>query len=140
MSSFYFYIVIPGLDSFFRDKVTGKLRKELIFIVDNGPTEQPSSPMVQMGLVRFLRFFKLNKVTQVSFAENHSKRNYVERVHAEENRWLSKHGVFKTNCVHSNATAGSEEHRQNIEHMEAEAVQCLNHASFGAILFSASEA
>lgn len=31
---------------------------------------------------------KLHKLTQVSFAEYHSKRNYVERVHAEENRVL----------------------------------------------------
>ena len=47
--------------------------------------EQPSSPMVQMCLPRLLHFLNLEKVTQVSFAEYHSKRNFVERVHAEEN-------------------------------------------------------
>lgn len=44
------------------------------------------SPLVQMCLVRLLRFLQLNKIIQVSFAEYHSKRNFVERVHAEGKR------------------------------------------------------
>ncbi len=36
-----------------------------------------------------------SQVKQVSF-EYHSKRNFVERVHAEENRVLSKHGPIKS--------------------------------------------
>ena len=47
-------------------------------MVDNGPAEQPNNAMVQMCLVRLLTFLKLKKITQVSFAEYHSKRNFVE--------------------------------------------------------------
>ena len=83
-----------------------------------------------MYLVCLLRFLNLEKVTKVSFAEYHSKRNYVERVNAEENRVLSKHGIFKSNCIHSSATIGSEEYKQNMEHMASEFAQCVNHASF----------
>lgn len=67
---------------------TGCLKNKFTFVVDNGPAEQPSSPMVQMCLVRLLLWLKLEKIVQVSFVEYHSKRNYVERVHAEENRVL----------------------------------------------------
>ena len=74
----------PELDSYFRDNCTGKLKKEFIFIVDNGPAEQPSSAMVLMCLVRLLKLLKLDKITQISFAEYYSKMNFVERVHAEE--------------------------------------------------------
>ena len=57
-----------------------------------------------------LKCLKLEKIIQVSFGEYHRKRkrNYVERVHAEENRVLSKHRPFKSNCVHPNATTGSQ--------------------------------
>jgi len=37
----------------------------LTFIVNNGPVEQPSCPLVQMCIVRFLNFLKLDKVIQV---------------------------------------------------------------------------
>ena len=100
-------LTLPGLDSFFRDPLNGKLRKEMVFIVDNGPSEQPSSYIVQMCLVRLVAFLKLNKVTQVAFAEYHSKRNFVERVHAQENQALYKHGSFKSHAVHERAATGS---------------------------------
>ena len=110
-------LTLPGLDSFFRDPLNGKLKKEMVFIVDNGPSEQPSSYIVQMCLVRLVAFLKLNKVTQVAFAEYHSKRNFVERVHAQENQALYKHGSFKSHAVHERAATGSKMHRENMEHM-----------------------
>ena len=75
-------MTLPSLDSFFRNPSTGKLKGEIILVVNNGPSEQPSSPLVQMLLVRLLKFLKLKKIVQVSFAESHSKRNFVERVHS----------------------------------------------------------
>ena len=62
-------------------RTTGKLKQESTFIVDNGPAEQPCCPLVQMCMVCFLKL-----EIQVSFAEYYSKRNFVERVLAEENR------------------------------------------------------
>ena len=83
-----------------------------------------------MCLVRLVAFLKLNKVTQVAFAEYHSKRNFVERVHAQENQALYKHGSFKSHAVHEHATAGSKMHRENMEHMCEEVRKCLEQASF----------
>lgn len=57
---------------------------EKALVVDNGPAEEPSSHIVQMCIVRLLNFLKLDKVSQISFAEYHSKRNFVERVHRGE--------------------------------------------------------
>ena len=73
-----------------------------------------------MSIVRLLNFLKLDKVTQVSFAEYHSKRNFVERVHAEENRVLSKHGPFHSKPIHKNASVGSNEHMENMESVAEE--------------------
>lgn len=126
MNEILHLLTIPGLDSLFRDEKTGCLKKEFIFVVDNGPAEQPSSPLVQMCLARLLNFLKLDKITQVSFAEYHSKRNYVERVHAEENRVLSKHGPFSSKGIHSQASPGTVEHAENMEHMANEVRKCLN--------------
>ena len=71
------------------------------------------------------------KVVQVSFTEYNSKRNFVERVHAEEYRVLSKHGPFHSKAVHGQAAAGSKEHLENMEQM-AEAVRsCIAQGSFG---------
>ena len=131
LNELFLLLTLPALDSFFRNPITGKLKQEFTFIVDNGPAEQPCCPLVQMCMVRFLKFLKLEKVIQVSFAEYHSKRNFVERVHAEENRVLSKHGPFKSDSIYPNATTGSNEHRQNMEHVASEAIQCINRASFG---------
>ena len=123
-------LTLPALDEFFRDKNTGKLKTEWTFVVDNGPAEQPSSPLVQMCLVRLLNFLKLHKIKQVSFAEYHSKRNFVERVHAEENRVLSKHGPF-SKVVYPKASTGSKEHRANMERMTKEIRGCIIQGSFG---------
>ena len=104
-------LTLPGLDSFFRDPSNGKLKKEMVFIVDNGPAEQPSNYIVQMCLVRLVALLNLNKVTQVAFAEYHSKRNFVERVHAQENQALYKHVLSRHLSVanHCSATVGLRE-------------------------------
>ena len=74
----------PSLDKYFRNPKTGSLKEELVFIVDIGPAEDPLSPLVQMLVVHLLKLLILDKVTQVSFAEYHSKRNFFERVAAED--------------------------------------------------------
>ncbi len=122
---------LPALDPFFRDEQTGGLKKEFVFVVDNGPAEQPCNPLVKMCLVRLLNVLQLHKVKQVSFAEYHSKRNFVERVHAEENRVLSKHGPFSSRSVHHTAAPGTKDHRENMEAMAAEVKKCLVQATFG---------
>ena len=100
-------------------------------MVDNGPSEQPSSPLVQMVLVKLVRLLNLDKITQVSFAEYHSKRNYIERVHAEENRVLSSHGPFCSKVPNKQATPGTLEHKQNMENMAEEVKKCITQGSFG---------
>lgn len=126
-----YLLTLSSLDCFFRDQKTGSLKKEFNFVVDNGPSEQPSSPLVQMVLVRLVRLLNLDKVTQVSFAEYHSKRNYVERVHAEENRVLSSHGPFSSKVPNKQATPGTLEHKQNMENMAEEVKKCIAQGSFG---------
>ena len=72
-----FYLMsIPALDGFFRNPNTGKLKEIMGFIADNSPSEAPSNFLVRMLLVRFLKFLDLDKVTQRSFAEYLSKRNF----------------------------------------------------------------
>lgn len=82
-------------------------------------------------LVTLLRLVNLDKVTQVSFAEYHSKRNYVERVHAKENRVLSSHGPFSSKVPHKQVTPGTPEHKENMENMVEEARKCIAQGSFG---------
>ena len=64
-----YLMTIPSLDKFFRNLETGKLKEIMGFVVDNGPLEAPGSFLVQMLLVRLLKFLDLDKVTQRSFAE-----------------------------------------------------------------------
>ena len=131
LNEILYMLTLPALDDLFRDRNTGKIRREWIFVVDNGPAEQPKSPLVKMCLVRLLNFLRLHRITQVSFAEYHSKRNFVERVHAEENRVLSKHGPFDSKQMHPLASTGTKEHKENIEKMCDDIRKCLLHASFG---------
>ena len=70
--------------------------------------------------------FNLDKVVQKSFAEYHSKRNFVERVHAVENEALSKHGPFNSHQVHGHAKTGSQEHKKNMLAMAKDIERCLN--------------
>ena len=131
MNELLLLVSLPALDKFFRNPSTGTLKSEFTFVVDNGPAEQPSSFLVQMCMVRLLRFLKLDKITQVSFAEYHSKRNFVERVHAEENRVLSAHGPFQSKSVHRQAAVGTNEHLENMEAMAEEVKKCISQATFG---------
>ena len=101
-----------------------------MLVVDNGPSEQPSSPIVQMLLVRLLKFLQLKKIVQVSFAEYHSKRNFVERVHSVENFALSRHGPFSSRMLHQDSPPGSREHKENMEAMAGEVQQCLNSCQY----------
>jgi hypothetical protein len=122
----------PSLDKFFRNPNTGNLKSEFIFVVDNGPAEDPSSPLVQMLMARMLKFLKLDKVIQVSFAEYHSKRNFVERVHAVEDKLLARHGPFSSHAIHSNIniTPGSQEHVENMENMSEAVINCLKQGRY----------
>ena len=79
----------------------------------------------------YYNFLKLDKITQVSFAEYHSKRNFVERAHAEENRVLSKHGPFDSKSVHKHAITGTKEHKENMEEVAREMEKCIREGSFG---------
>ena len=55
-----FYLMsISSLDTYFRNPDTGNLKEVMGFIVDNGPSEAPSSFLVQMLLVRFLKFLNV---------------------------------------------------------------------------------
>ncbi len=99
--------------------------------MDNGPAEQPASVLVQMCAVRLVAFLHLDKLTQISFAEYHSKRNFVERAHAAENEALSRHGPYSSNTPNPKARIGSVQHKENMEHMAAEVQHTLRGATFG---------
>lgn len=120
----------PSLDHLFRNPDTGKLKKHFAFIVDNGPSEAPSNPLVQMWLVRLARVLKLKSITQKSFAEYHSKRNLVERVHAVQNHALSNE-QFSSKGIYSEYEKGDEKHKANMEHMVEEVRKCLASTQYG---------
>lgn len=111
------------------------LKSIFIFIVDKGPAEQPSSTLVQMLLIRLLRILNLDKITQVSFAEYHSKRNFVERVHAIEDEALSRHGPFSAYKLLNDKgiQPGSSKHRANMDEVAKDVTSCLNQTRFGGI-------
>ena len=52
-------------------------------------------------------------------------------MHAEENRVLSTHGPFTSQGIHKNRVVGSNEHKENMEHMDEEVRKCLQTATFG---------
>ena len=120
-----YLMMLPHLDGHFRDPNTGKLKQSFVFVVDNG-VDMPRSPLVQMLLVRLLRYFGLKKICQVSFAKYHSKRNPVECVHASEEKALAKHGPFKT-PKHAPHT---EEHKVDMEEMAEEVCIVFGQAKF----------
>ena len=74
-----------------------------------------SSYLVQMWLVRLARVLGLKSVTRKSFADYHSKRNQVERVHDVQNQALSNK-IFKSDSIHKDLNIGDEKHRENMEH------------------------
>lgn len=126
----FLLMCIPSLDKFFCNQETGKLKEIMGFIVDNGPSEAPSNLLVQMLLVRLLNFLDLDKITQRSFAEYLSKRNFVECVHTVENKVLSDHGPFSCHWVHERASPGSKEHSKNMEYMANEVINCISKGIF----------
>ena len=106
----------PSLDRLYRKPDTGKLKKHFEFIMNNGPSEAPSNPLVQMWLVHLARVLKLKSITQKSFAEYHSKRNLVERVHAVQNHALSNE-QFSSRGIYLEYEKGDEKHKANMEHI-----------------------
>ena len=76
--------------------------------MDNGPSEAPGSITVQLLHVRLVKFLNLEKAVQRSFAEYLSKRNFVERCHAVENKALEKHERFCSKQIHPSAAPGTE--------------------------------
>ena len=120
----------PALDKHFRNPDTNKLKEHFIFVVDNGPSEAPSHPMVKMWQARMQAVLQLTSIMQKSFAEYHSKRNPVERVHAVENRVLSNE-VFSSTAVHKEYEIGDERHLANMEYMAGEVGKCLQNAQYG---------
>jgi hypothetical protein len=119
----------PSLDFVFRNPVSGKLKENFIFVTDNGPAESPASPLVKLWLARMLKFLNLDSISQISFAEYHSKRNFVERVHAAENEVLSR-DRFSSKLVHEKAEPGSREHKENMEEMACRVEKCIQQAKF----------
>ena len=67
-----FLMTLPHLDTYFCDPSSGKLKQNFVFVVDNG-VNMPRSPLLGMLLVHLQRYLRIKKVTQVSFAEYHSK-------------------------------------------------------------------
>lgn len=120
----------PALDQYFRNPVTGRLKEHFIFVVDNSPSEAPCNPFCKMWLARMARVLQLKSITQKSFAEYHSKRNPVERVHAVENRVLSNE-VFTSTGVHNEYVKGDQQHLENMEFMADEVKKCLEKAQYG---------
>ena len=126
----FLLMCIPSLDGFFRNQTTGKLKGMIGFIVDNGPSEAPSNFLVQMLIARLVKFLDLNKATQSSFAEYLSKRNFMERVHTVENKVLSDHGPFSSKQVHEPGSPGGKEHKENMERMAQDIVECIGKGVF----------
>ena len=131
MNEMLFLLTLPSLDSVFRNPNTGGLKRLFSFIVDNGHGENPDSPLTQMCLARLLNILNLKKINQRSFAEYHSKRNYVERVHAAENVALSRHGPFCSSQIYPNADKNSPEHLENMEAMAEDVRECISCARLG---------
>ena len=130
MNEFLYLLTQPSLDSVFRNSKTGRLKSIFVFLVDNGHGEDPDSPLIQMCLARILSLLNLSKISQRSFAEYHSKRNFVERVHASENLALSRHGAFNSKQIHPKAEVGSAQHLENMEKMADDVKDCLAQARF----------
>ena len=85
-----------------------------------------------MCLVRLLNFLKLNKVTQISFAEYHSKRNLVEG-------YMPKRTVCFPNMAHLRASHSTIDQYQDLKntlriwrvYITEEVRKCIVQGSFG---------
>lgn len=123
----YHLMAIPTMDAYFRVGVDGCLPDNIVFVVDNGSSEKPRSPLVRMSLVRMCRYLKRTTVTQVSFAEYYSKRNMAERLNAAAHTGLQSQAVFG---VSISSTPGSVEHRQDMEAMAKEVATAITQQTF----------
>jgi hypothetical protein len=103
------------------------LKEVVVSVVDNG-VDMPRSPMVMMLLVRLRRLLGLESVVRVSYAEYHSKRNPVERVHAVHTVQLEKHGPFH---FRSDLHTDTENHKKEVGKLREEIQQELKQARFG---------
>ena len=124
MNEFLYLLTKPSLDSVFHNSKTGRLKSIFVFLVDNGHGEDPDSPLTQMCLARILSLLHLSKISQRSFAEYHSKQNFVERVHESENL------AFNSKQIHPKAEAGNAQHLENMEKMADDVKDCLAQARF----------
>ena len=126
-----FYLMsIPELDVFFRNPETLQVKEVFIFVVDNGPSEAPASNIVQMLLARLVKFLNLDKAVQRSFAEYLSKRNFVERCHAAENKALERHEPFSSKQINPSAVPGTEAHKENMEKMATDVRAAIDGTMF----------
>lgn len=128
LNEIFLMIIDPKTSEYFRNPVTGKFKKDFVFVVDNGPSSAPGNILVKMCLMRIFHVLNLNCLCQVSYAEYHSKRNPVERVHAEENKELSRHGPFEIDTLL--IKPGSQKHRDVMETMLQEVSQCIQTGQF----------
>lgn len=74
MNEMLYLIKRPSLDRILRNPTTGKL-KSMISLLTMSHGEDPDSPLTQMCMLHLL---SLSQISQRSFAEYHSKRNFVE--------------------------------------------------------------
>ena len=75
LKEFFKLTIQVNLDHIFKDRQTGTCKQEIVFPVNNGPAEPPSSVLVQLLLVRLRKLLQLKSKTQVSFSEYHRKYN-----------------------------------------------------------------
>lgn len=126
-----FYLMsLPELDAFFRNPETLQVKEVFIFVVDNGPSEAPASTIIQMLLARLVKFLNLDKAVQRSFAEYLSKRNFVERCHAAENKGLERHEPFSSKQINPSAVPGTDAHKENMEKMATDVRAAIDGTMF----------
>ncbi|CAH3163281.1 unnamed protein product [Porites lobata] len=111
-------------------KKTLQVKEVFIFVVDNGPSEAPASTIVQMLLARLVKFLNLDKAVQRSFAEYLSKRNFVERCHAAENKGLERHEPFSSKQINPFAVPGTDAHKENMEKMATDVRAAIDGTMF----------
>ena len=130
MNEFFRLCILDQVDQELRKTGTSKIRDNIVLLVDNGHGEDPDSPLTKMCMMRVLLLLNVTSITQRAFAEYHSKKNFVERVHASENAVLSAHGPFNSHQKYKETSLGSKEHRENMEMMANDVIECLKMAKF----------
>ena len=99
-----YLLTLTELDVFFRNHIR-QLRKEFIFVVDNGPAEQPISPLVRMCLARLLHFLNLDIYAKLHL-QNITVKGILSNV-----PMLKRIGCYqKHGPIHKRDTPRSQEH------------------------------